>query len=78
MLKQSTDEKYHKPIKTKSTFNGNYIECESNGDKDKNSSAKKYLNMLRPYLSDIINDYKTPKKLRVLSSNEVFDYETKK
>ena len=25
---------------------------------------------------DIINDYKTPKKLRVHSSNEVIDYET--
>ena len=32
--------------------------------------------MIRPYLSDIINDHKTPKKLRVHSSNEVFDYET--
>ena len=32
--------------------------------------------MIRPYLSDITNDRKTPKKLRVHSSNEVFDYET--
>ena len=32
--------------------------------------------MIRPYLSDIINDHKTPKKFRVHSSNEVFDYET--
>ena len=32
--------------------------------------------MIRPYLSDIINDHKTPKKLRVHSSNEVFEYET--
>ena len=57
-------------------LNDNYNEYESNGDKDKNLSAKKYLNMIRPYLSDIINDHKTPKKLRVHSSNEVFDYET--
>ena len=76
LLHQSTDKGYYKPIKTKSTFNGNYIEYESNGDKDKNLSAKKYLNMIRPYLSDIINDHKTPKKLRVHSSNGVFDYET--
>ena len=26
--------------------------------------------MIRPYLSDIINDHKTPKNLRVHSSNE--------
>ena len=32
--------------------------------------------MMRPYLSDIINDHKTPKKLRVHSHNEVLDYET--
>ena len=32
--------------------------------------------MIRPYLSDIINYHKTPRKLRVHSSNEVLDYET--
>ena len=39
-----------------------YIEYESKGEKDKNLSPKKYLNMIRPYLSDIINDHKTMKK----------------
>ena len=75
-LNQSTDEDYYKPIKTKSAFNGNYIDYESKGDKDKNLSPKEYLDMIRPYLSDIINDHKTPKNLRVHSSNEVIDYET--
>ena len=33
--------------------------------------------MIRPYLSDIINDHKTPNFfLYVHSSNEVIDYET--
>ena len=32
--------------------------------------------MIRQYLSDIINTHKTPKNLRVHSSNEVIDYET--
>ena len=32
--------------------------------------------MIKPYLSNIINDHKTPKKLGVHSSNEVIDYET--
>ena len=75
-MNQSTDEDYYKPIKTKSAFNGNYIDYESKGDKDKNLSPKEYLDMIRPYLSDIINDHKTPKNLRVHSSNEVIDYET--
>ena len=30
------DENYYKPIRTKSVFNGNYIEYESKGDTDKN------------------------------------------
>ena len=32
--------------------------------------------MIIPYLRDMINDNKTPKNLKVHSSNEVFDYET--
>ena len=63
-------------MKTKSAFKGNYIEYESQGDKHKNLSPKEYLDMIRPYLSDIINNHKTPKNLRVHSSNEVIDYET--
>ena len=32
--------------------------------------------MIRPYLSDIINDHKISKILKIHSSNEVIDYET--
>ena len=32
--------------------------------------------MIRPYLSNVINYHKTPKNLKVRSSNEVFDYKT--
>ena len=32
--------------------------------------------MIRPYLSDIINDHKTPKNLRVHSSSEAIGYKT--
>ena len=57
-----TDENCYKPMKTKSafnTFNSNYIEHESNGDKNKNLSIKEYLYRITPHLSDIINDHKT-------------------
>ena len=73
---QSIDEDYYKPIKPKSAFNGNYIEYESKGDKDKNLSFKKYFRMIRPYLKVIINDHKTPEVLIVHSGNKVIDYET--
>ena len=50
---------YYKPIKTNDAFNNDYIEYESKGDKNKTLSVKEYLNMIRPYLRDIINDNKT-------------------
>ena len=75
-IEKSLSEDYYKPTKTKSAFNGNYLEYESKGEKYKNLSPEEYLDMIRPYLSDIINDHKTPKNLSVHSSNEVIDYET--
>ena len=56
------DEDYYKPIIAKGTFNNNYIQYESKGDKGKNLSIKKYLNMIKPYLDDIINDHKAQGK----------------
>ena len=72
----SIDEDYYKPIKTNDAFNSNYIEYESKGDKNKTLSIKEYLNMIRPYLRDIINDHKTQGKWKVYSGNEVIDYKT--
>ena len=36
--------------------NKSYIECESNGDKDRNLSLDEYLNKTEPYLRNIIID----------------------
>ena len=41
-----------------SVFSNDYIEYKSKGDKDKTLSIKEYLYMIRPYLSDTINDHK--------------------
>ena len=54
----------------------NYIEYESRGNKNKNLSVKEYLNMIRPYLSDMINHHKTHGKWKVHSGNKVIDYKT--
>ena len=35
------------------------------GDKGKSLSVKEHLNMIRPYLSDIINDYITQREWRI-------------
>ena len=54
----SIDEHYYKPIITNSAFNNNYIQYESKENKDKILTINEYLDMIRPYLSDIINDHK--------------------
>ena len=45
----SIDEDYYKPLIAKSAFDGSYIQYESNGDKRKNLSMKKYLIVIKPY-----------------------------
>ena len=53
-----SEEDYYEPQKTKGAFNDNYIEYESNGNKDKRLSIEEYLNMIRAYLSNVIDDHK--------------------
>ena len=72
----SIDEDYYKLIITKGAFNNNYIQYESKGNKGKNISIKKYLNMIRPYLSDVINDHKTHGLVRYHSGNKTWVEET--
>ena len=53
-----TNENYYEPILVKSSFNENYKYYESRGDKDKKLSIEQYLDVIKPYLSDLINDHK--------------------
>ena len=39
-------------------WSNNYIDCESNGDRNKTLSAEECLNKVRLYLKDIINNLK--------------------
>ena len=66
----SIDENYYKEIISKSAFDGSYIQHESKGDKGKNLSIKKYLNIIKPFLRDIINDHKTRELVRYHSGNK--------
>ena len=72
----SVDEDYYKPIIIKSAFDGNYIQYESKGDKGKNLSIKKYLNITKPYLIDITNEHKTHGLVRYHSGNKTWLEET--
>ena len=49
---------YHKPVKVSNIWSNNYIENESNGDRNKALSVEQYLNKISPYLEVIINNLK--------------------
>ena len=52
------EDDYYKPILVKSSFNENYKYYGNRGDKDKILSIEQYLDVIKPYLSDLINDHK--------------------
>ena len=72
----SIDEDYYKPITAKSAFDDGYIQYEIKGNTEKNLSIKEYLNIVKPYLSDTINDHKTRGLVRYHSGNKTWLEET--
>ena len=46
--------KFRKPVKVGNFWSNNYIEWESNGNRNKTLSIEEYLKRISPYLSDII------------------------
>ena len=88
LFNEITKENYYEPIETKSAFDGNYIEYESRGDNDDNLSLENYLNIIRPYLRDMIDDHKAHKEWKIqlimriifvssLDTNEIHTVHTK-
>ena len=59
------EEDYYKPQKVKGAFDDDYIGYESNGDKGKILSIEEYLNMIIPYLRNIIDDHKDGWKIQL-------------
>ena len=56
---------YYEPIEIKSAFDGNYIEYESKGDNNDNLSLEEYLNIIRPYLRDMIDNHKAHSEWKI-------------
>ena len=73
MFNEIDEEDYCKPIKTKSAFNNKYTEYKTRGDKDENLSLEEYLEMIKPYLRDLINNHKEPKKFKNLTGKIIED-----
>ena len=57
-LFEHKEELYYKPVRVGNFWSNNYIEYESNGDRYKILSVEEYLNKIRLYLKNIINDLK--------------------
>ena len=49
-------EVYYKAVREGNIWSKIYIEHESNGDRNKTLSVEEYLNKIRPYLGDFINN----------------------
>ena len=67
----SIGEDYYKPIIPNGVFNNNYIQYESKGDKDKILRISEYLDMIRMYLVDMINDHKNQSEWKIQLSTEI-------
>ena len=53
---------YFKPVRVSGFWSNNYIEYQRNGDRNKTLFVDEYLNKLRPYLKDIIDNLKQTDK----------------
>ena len=47
------EEGYYRPVRVGNFWNNNYINYESDVDRNKNLSVKEYLNKIKSYLRDI-------------------------
>ena len=52
------EDDYYRPILVKRSFHENCKYCESRGDKVKKLSIEQYLDMIKHYLSELINENK--------------------
>ena len=71
LFKHKEEESYDKPVWVSNICSKNYIEYESNGDRNKTLSIKEYLNKIRPYLKDIKNNLKKSytRKIQLTKAN---------
>ena len=59
------DEDYCKPVKVGVFWRNNYIEHKINGYNNKNLSVRGYLDKIKSYLNDIINDLQRSDKEKI-------------
>ena len=58
LFEHEEEENHYKSVRVNNCWSNSYIEYESNGDRNKILSIEEYLNKIRTYLKDIINNLK--------------------
>ena len=56
---EKEEEDYYKPVRVNNFWSNNYSKYKNNVNRSKTLSTEEYLNKIRSYLKDIINDLKT-------------------
>ena len=59
LFNEVNEEDYYEPKEIRSAFDGGYTLYESRGDKDNMLAIYEYFDKIKPYLKDMINDYKS-------------------
>ena len=55
---EQEEENYYEPVRASNFWSNNYIEYKSKDHRNKTLSVKEYLNNIRPYLKDVVNNLK--------------------
>ena len=58
LFNEINEEDYYEPAEIKSAFDNSYMLYESRGKEDAKLSIEEYLDTIRPYLIDMINNHK--------------------
>ena len=67
---------HYEPKETVNAVNNTQIKYERMREKYKTLTIKEYLNVTRPYLSDIANNHRAQEEWKIYSGNIVTDYKT--
>ena len=59
LFNEVNEEDYYEPKEKKSAFDCSYVLHESKGDKDNILAIYEYFDKIKPYLKDMIDDYKS-------------------
>ena len=69
LFKISINKDYYKPKLNKSGYNNNYIEHKKEGDKL--LTIEEYLDLIKPYLKELINDHKNKGEWKIQLSAQI-------